>query len=98
MIHAQPHPFARKMVRIKSGALAGNDFYLEDWWDRLMAEEHRGEGAGEPVSWQHDSRIACTQYARRVIAENLPMDEEVVYGKIGALGYLIHVSQLEDAE
>lgn len=50
MIHAQPHPFARKMVRIKSGALAGNDFYLEDWWDRLMAEEHRGEGAGEPVS------------------------------------------------
>ena len=37
---------------------------------------------------------ACIKYAFRSGFGGLPPDNEVVYGKVGALGYLVHSSEL----
>ena len=59
-------------------------YELEDWWENI-GEHSWYESAGNP---------ACLQYTARSGMGNLPMDDEVVYGKIGHLGYLVHVSEL----
>lgn len=94
-MHDSPHDSAGKTVKIKRDVyplhgvpLAGQEFRLEDWWDRL------GQG-----SWlEGQGNIACVLYATRVVHESLPLDEEVVYGKIGNFGHLIHVSEIEVPE
>lgn len=80
MIHKTPHPKAGQTVKLKNGS----DFRLEDWWDRVSGQ-----------SWTISvGNRAALQYAERVGTEGLPMDDEVVYGKIGFFGHLIHVSEL----
>ena len=80
MIHSKAHPLNGKTVTLTSG----DEFRLEDWWDRV---------AGKP--WGAcDSNPACLNYATRSVHAGLPLDDEVVYGKIGAFGHLIHVSEL----
>ena len=86
MIHQQPHPLAGKTVRIKDDApdFAGMQYHIEDYWDRISEK-----------SWMFsDGNMACMDYAMRAGFNNLPIDNEVVYGKINGLGKLIHVSQL----
>lgn len=91
-IHTKSHPQAGQTVRIKSTAthpqletFGGSDFRLEDWWD-IMANK----------SWMHcDRNPWCLIYAIRSASNNLPTDDEVVYGKIGSFGHLVHVSELE---
>lgn len=81
-MHLEPHPMARKVVHLKDGT----EYRLEDWWDRL------GEG-----SWMHCiENMACIQYAMRGLRCDLPVDDEVVYGKVGSFGYLIHVSEIDN--
>jgi hypothetical protein len=83
MKHSSEHPKAGQMVKIASGEFAGEDYRVEDWWDRVAGK-----------SWMFcDGNPACLDYAMR--SHNLPVDDEVVYGKIGPFGKLIHVSQLE---
>jgi len=85
-IHKEPHPLAGQTVKVKSGKFAGRDYHLEDWWDRL------GQG-----SWKFcDGNPACLDYALRTgfSPDPVPLDDEVVYGKIGGFGKLIHVSEL----
>lgn len=99
MIHSTPHPFAGKVVRIKPSAgvapnglpVGGEQYLLEDWWDRIAGK-----------SWGLcDGNPACLMYAIRtglqsgIDSEARSLDDEVVYGKIGALGHLVHVSELE---
>ena len=89
-IHPKPSPLAGKTVKIKSGTFKDMNFDVEDWWDRL------GRG-----SWMFaNGNMACIQYAVRSSSsiDNLPMDDEVLYGKIGYgyLGYLIHISEIEN--
>jgi hypothetical protein len=84
MKHSDPHPLAGKTVKIAVGAFAGSDYRLEDWWDHLTGK-----------SWMYsDGNPAAMEYAIRSGLEALPLDDDVVYGKIGAYGQLIHVSQL----
>lgn len=87
-MHDTTHSLAGKTVRIKSGDYAGHDYRIEDWWDHLT-----GKGWGES-----DGNPACINYAIRaaMVRQPLPDDDEVVYGKIGAFGYLVHVSELGD--
>lgn len=87
-IHKDPSPLAGKTVEIKQGKYKGQTYRVEDWWDRL------GQG-----SWMYCSgNISCLNYAIRSVDDSLPMDDEVLYGKIGGLlGYLVHVSELEPA-
>jgi hypothetical protein len=80
-MHTDVHPLAGQTVTLVSG----HEYRLEDWWDHLTGK-----------SWQDSQQIAAWNYASMAVAENLPLDDEVVYGKIGALGYLVHVSQIAE--
>lgn len=96
-IHDQPHPFARKTVRIKPhvthpqcAAFGGQPFDVEDWWDRVGG-----------CSWMNAvGNPACLVYAMRTGFANhhVPSDNEVVYGHLGSFGHLLHVSELEFEE
>ena len=82
------HPLAGKTVKLKvKGAdpeLVGQEYRVEDWWQTV------GEG-----SWMNAvGNPACLKYAVRSALCGLPIDDEVVYGKVGNLGHLIHVSEL----
>lgn len=91
MIHRQPHPLAGRRVRIRADVkhpqyptFGGSEFSVEDWWDRLDGR-----------SWMFcDGNPACLVYAVRSAAADLPTDDEVVYGKVGGYGSLLHVSEI----
>ena len=84
MIHKSPHPRAGQTVHVdlNGGELA--EFQVEDWWDRVSGGSWMTAG-GNP---------AAVNYAFRVRRKGLPFDDEVVYGKIGGFGHLVHVSEL----
>jgi hypothetical protein len=44
-----------------------------------------------------DGNWAAMHYALRsaLVEPMLPIDDEVVYGKIGAFGHIVHVSELD---
>lgn len=93
-MHQQKHTHAGKIVRIKKNVthpqvknFGGSEFLLEDWWDRIAGK-----------SWGVcDGNPACLMYAMRTsLGDNpIPIDDEVVYGKVGWAGHLLHVSELE---
>jgi len=64
--------------------LNGRLYTIEDWWENL--------GMGY---WMDcNGNFACMKYGLRAGVSDLPIDNEVVYGKVNGLGYLIHVSEL----
>lgn len=96
-MHPQSHPLADQFVKIKDSAkhpqvpdFGGSHFHLEDWWDRVYGK-----------SWTvSDGVPAAMIYAFRCglqIRESggFPADDEVVYGKIGKFGHLVHVKELD---
>jgi hypothetical protein len=84
MIHKDPHELAGKTVKIKSGEFVDQDYRIEDWWDRVGGK-----------SWTvMEGNPACLEYAMRSSAEQKPISDEVVYGKIGSFGKLMHISDL----
>ncbi|WP_047888558.1 hypothetical protein [Rhodococcus sp. ARP2] len=86
MIHTEPHPLAGQTVEIK---IEGEtlEFRLEDWWDRVHGS-----------SWMFsDGNPAALKYAMRAALKeptSLPLDDEVVYGKVDIFGHLIHASEI----
>jgi hypothetical protein len=92
-MHDRPHPLAGRTVRLPEhmgpgelrGELAGRQFRIEDWWDHLSGASWRDAG-GNP---------AALQYAVRAMIKGLPANDDVVYGKIGVQGYLLHVTEVE---
>ena len=86
--HTTPHPLAGKTVTVTAelnGAEGPHEFRVEDWNDRVFGE-----------SWTHLSfHPAATVYAVRAGLEKLPLDNEVVYGKVGSFGHLVHVSEIQ---
>lgn len=93
MIHLEKHPLAGKTVKIKKTArhfqypdFGGSDYIVEDWWDRVAGK-----------SWMFcDGNPACLVYAMRSAGEHLPTDNNVLYGKIGPYGSLVHISEIEE--
>lgn len=87
IIHNEPHPLAGQTVEVDVETHIGNmtRFVVEDWWDRL--------GAG---SWMYaDGNFAAMHYAVRGGLLDLPLDDEVVYGKDEhGLGHILHVTEL----
>lgn len=91
--HGQKHPLAGKTVGLKlappatpvdESDLTGQEFVVEDWWDHLTGK-----------SWMFTfGNPAVNQYARRSGLAELPTDDDVIYGKIGHLGYLVHASEI----
>lgn len=86
MIHDKPHALAGNTATVKRGVFKGEQIVVQDYWDRVSGK-----------SWKKCGGIpAVMHYAERVIS-GLPEDDEVIYGKIGPLGYLIHCSEMEDS-
>ncbi len=84
------HPLAGKTVflRCKSDPdhLDGQEFIVEDWWINVAGR-----------SWMScDGNPGCLKYAIRSAMAGLPIDDEVVYGHVGAFGHLVHESELVD--
>ena len=80
----EPHPLAGQEVTIADGQFAGDRYRVEDWWQNVTGK-----------SWMAcDGNPACIEYAVRSACEHLPCNNDVVYGHISGLGYLIHASQL----
>lgn len=49
------------------------------------------------VSWMDsDNNIAALNYAIRAGVSDLPLDDRVLYGKVGFFGHLVHVSEIVD--
>jgi hypothetical protein len=92
-MHTESHPLAGKTVTLETGGdklqgqvVTGAHFRIEDWWDHLTGKSW-SVSAGNP---------AAMHYGFRAGNNHLPSDDEVVYGKIGAFGHLVHVSELRD--
>ena len=78
-------PLAGKTVKIRKGKFKGQEYRVEDWWENVGG-----------ISWMDaKGNPACLQYAMRGGFEGLPTDNEVLYGKIGILGHLIHISEIQ---
>lgn len=86
-------PFVGITVKVKASGVknplvkdfSGQDFEIEDWWENVYGE-----------SWMFsDGNPAALNYAFRAVITGLPIDNEVLYGKIDGLGYLFHVSELD---
>ena len=59
-------------------------FQIEDYWENVSGR-----------SWMvSEGNPACLVYAIRSVG--LPIDNEVIYGKINGFGYLIHINELGD--
>lgn len=95
MAHSQSHPLAGQTVpvrfaggghpQIARSADGPVDFVVEDWWDRLTG------GSWMPAT----GNPAAMVYGMRAGFAGLPPDDDVLYGKVGAFGHLVHVSELQ---
>ena len=92
MIHKTKSLLAGKKVKIKKHIkhrqypnFGGSEILIEDWWDRVYGQ-----------SWMvSDGNPACIVYALRGMDNIIPIDDEVLYGKVGHFGSLVHISELE---
>lgn len=87
-MHSESHPLAGQTVKVDFGA-GGNiegiqEYRVEDWWDKLTGGSWM-VATGNP---------AALMYAIRSGKNSLPLDDEVVYGKVGSFGHLAHVSEI----
>ena len=92
-----PFEHAGKKVKVKEGVgkglqvgdMSGMDFVIEDWCENVLG-----------VSWMFaNGNPAAIEYAFRTASNgdknNVPhLSNDVVYGKIGGLGHLFHVNEL----
>ena len=90
-MHKDIHPLSGITVKLKISKERehqllkdGEEFWVEDWWDRLTGG-----------SWMNAiGNPAAMFYGISSAQGNLPTDDEVIYGKIGALGYIVHQSEI----
>lgn len=88
-------PYAGLTVKIKADVgidpmtghdLGNQDFTIEDYWENVYG-----------LSWMHsDGNPAALLYAIRTGMRGgaVPINNDVLYGKIGMMGYLFHISEL----
>lgn len=65
--------------------LQGQEYRIEDWWENLF---------GKSWMFAQGNPAAMIYGIRTGLCCEAPTDNEVVYGKIGGLGHLVHVSEL----
>ena len=94
MIHETASTLKGKTVTIKSHVehpqvpdFGGSKFHVENWWDWVSGQSWM-DSIGNP---------ACIVYAARTGFSKTPVptDNEVLYGKVGHLGHLVHISELQ---
>nr|MDT0658070.1 hypothetical protein [Micromonospora sp. DSM 115978] len=80
-------PLAGQTVRIKADSvgIGGQECIVEDWWINAAGG-----------SWMFaNGNPAALKYAFRSALAGLPIDDEVLYGKVDGLDHLVHVSEIE---
>lgn len=84
--HPEPSPLAGTTVLVDIGD-GEQEYRVEDYWDRVY---------GTSWMWSKDNPAAMNYAVRSGLrtAGRLPLDDEVLYGKIGAHGHLAHVSEV----
>lgn len=82
------HPLAGKTVKLKLAAESdiktGDDFRVEDWWENVGGSRMT-ETAGNPAVFKAMMRTMNTP---------VYMNDNVVYGKVGHFGHIVHESEL----
>lgn len=96
-MHTEAHPLAGQTVRLNVAGtdpnapliaeLAEQDYRIEDWQDRVFGK-----------SWMDaDGNPAAIKYAIRSSQCGLPIDNDCLYGKVGAFGHIVHASELGES-
>lgn len=62
----------------------GSEYRVEDYWVNVAGQSWK-DMVGNPATYN---------YSKRMKEANLPFDDNVLYGKIQGLGFLIHESEL----
>jgi hypothetical protein len=70
---------------IIKGKYKGHRIRIEDTWENISGRKIMD-------SCKNFSEL---NYHKRVNEDNLPLDDNVYYGKIDHLGYIVHASELE---
>lgn len=85
MTAREPSPYAGKTVKIRDdvAGLGSAEYRVEDWWINVAGE-----------SWTVSQVPAAYAYAART-AGSTPLDDAVLYGKVGSFGHLVHISEIE---
>jgi len=78
--------YSGQTVRVKNVTERGTQEYrVEGYWDELTGR-----------SWAvSDGNPAAIAYAVRTGIKDLPLDDNVLYGKIGPFGHLVHVDEIQ---
>lgn len=86
MKHAKPFEGAGKTFAIDIKGIDGDEIRVEDWWDRVSGGSWMtAEGNPAALTYAMRTGLSCPE---------VPTDDEVVYGKVGPYGHLVHVSEL----
>ena len=91
MKHTEKSPLAGKIYYLKEH-LNNEDgsrvkYLVEDWWDHLTGESWMNAN-GNPAALKYAMRTGLSKI-------EVPTDDEVLYGKIGIFGHLIHISEID---
>ena len=80
--------------------LSGKTFVVKHPDDPTQTAEYVVEGYWDEItggSWMFaQGNPAALKYAMRSGFQGLPVDNDVLYGKVGAFGHLFHVSELTE--
>lgn len=98
MLHKRSSLLAGKTVRVKAGAVhpqfdqfGGEEFRVEDYWDRVSGGKSWVNSDGNPAAMVYAMRVGMSRNAE----VKIPFDDEVLYGKIGQFGHLVHMNEID---
>lgn len=80
---------ANKELKIVKGYLKGNSIVIEDWWKKLVGEDWQTSAFHNPAAYNY-----CLNHQSEYSNHSQSVNW-VLYGKIGGLGYLVNVNELE---
>lgn len=89
MIHSEQSPLSGQEVKILDtvSELGGTKILIEDWWDRVSGGSWMNAN-GNPAAMNYAVRTGFSKVP-------VPIDNEVLYGKIGGLGFLVNICELK---
>jgi hypothetical protein len=68
----------------------GKEFHVEDWYQNCNGDK--------TTHWTNLETWAERNYAERIQNSKVPRDSDVLYGKVGRYGYLIHITEINGEE
>lgn len=80
---------ANKELKIIKGYLKGNTILIEDWWKKVTGQNWQESAFGNPAAYNY-----CVHHQSEYSNHSESVNW-VLYGKIGGLGYLVNVNELE---